>query len=118
MHRVTFSLLSSVSSSFSPLLQTHSCPLLCVMRAECHNDRALAPSSSVWWLVPREEEEEEEEAGLWSVLGGEVEQPLAQQGVVLFQVLYKVGLLFHHLLQAGALSEAGLSRQARDTEGV
>ncbi|TNN89615.1 hypothetical protein EYF80_000218 [Liparis tanakae] len=33
-----------------------------------------------------EEEEEEEEAGLWSVLSGEVEQPLAQQGVVLLQV--------------------------------
>lgn len=41
---------------------------------------------------------------LWSLLGGEVEQPLAQQIIVLFQVLYQVGLLLHHLLQIGALS--------------
>lgn len=51
------------------------------------------------WLVHKEEE-----AGLWSVLSGEVEQPLAQQRVVLFHVLYQVGLLLHHLLQTGALS--------------
>lgn len=57
---------------------------------------------SVWWLVHMEEEEEE--VGLWSVLSSKVEQPLAQQGVVLFQVLYQVGLLLHHLLQTGAFS--------------
>lgn len=39
-----------------------------------------------------------------SVLGGEVEQPLAQQIIVLFQVFYQVGLLLHHLLQIGTLS--------------
>lgn len=41
-----------------------------------------------------------------SVLGGEVEEPLAQQSVVLFQVLDQVGLLLHHFLQAGALPVA------------
>lgn len=39
-----------------------------------------------------------------SVLSSEVEQPLAEQSVVLFQVLDQVGLLLHHLLQVGALS--------------
>lgn len=58
-----------------------------------------------WWQVHREEEE----AWLWSVLSGEVEQPLAQQCVMLFQVLYQVSLLLHHLLQAGALSMANKS---------
>lgn len=62
---------------------------------ECSDDQVL---------VYRQEEEEEEEAGLRSVLSGEVEQPLAQQGVVLFQVLDQVGLLLHNLLQTGALS--------------
>lgn len=37
------------------------------------------------------------------MLGGEVEQPLAQLSVVLFQVLDQVSLLLHHFLQAGAL---------------
>lgn len=41
-----------------------------------------------------------------SVLGGEVEQPLAQQSVVLLQVLDQVGLLLHHFLQVGALPVA------------
>lgn len=35
------------------------------------------------------------------MLSGEAEQPLAEQSVVLFQVLYQVGLLLHHLLQIG-----------------
>ena len=39
-----------------------------------------------------------------SVLSGEVEQPRAEQSVVLFQVLDQVGLLLHHLLQTGTLS--------------
>lgn len=39
-----------------------------------------------------------------SVLSREVEQPLAEQSVVLFQVLDQVGLLLHHLLQVGTLS--------------
>lgn len=38
------------------------------------------------------------------MLCSEVEQPLAEQSVVLFQVLYQVGLLLHHLLQIGTLS--------------
>ena len=42
--------------------------------------------------------------GPGSVLGRLVEQPLAQQGVVLFQILYEVRLLLHHLLQTTALS--------------
>lgn len=54
-----------------------------------------------------------EEARLWSVLGGEVEQPLAQLSVVLFQVLDQVGLLLHHFLQTGALPVTD-----RSTEGL
>lgn len=46
----------------------------------------------------------EEEAKLWLVLCGEVEQPLAQYGVVLFQVLDQIGLFLHHLLQIRASS--------------
>lgn len=45
-------------------------------------------------------------ARLWSVLSSEVEQPLAEQRVALFQVLYQVSLLLHHILQTGALSVA------------
>lgn len=39
------------------------------------------------------------------MLGSEVEQPLTEQSVVLFQVLYQVGLLLHHLLQIGTLPD-------------
>lgn len=39
------------------------------------------------------------------MLSSEVEQPPAEQSVVLCQVLYQVGLLLHHLLQIGTLSE-------------
>lgn len=39
-----------------------------------------------------------------SVLSRQIEQPLAEQSVVLFQVLYQVGLLLHHFLQIGTLS--------------
>lgn len=48
-------------------------PLSFVWRDQGKNDLALAPRSSVKWLL-----HEEEEAELWSVLSGEVEQPLAQ----------------------------------------
>lgn len=85
------------------LSQTHRPPpsfLLCVQRVERLGD--LAPA--------HREEEEEEEAGLRSVLSGEVEQPLAQQGVVLFQVLDQVGLFLHHLVQVGALSVTQTTR--------
>lgn len=54
-----------------------------------------------------------EEAQLRSVLGGDVEQPLAQLSIVLFQVLDQVGLLLHHFLQTGALPVTN-----RSTEGL
>lgn len=38
------------------------------------------------------------------MLSSQIEQPLAEQSVVLLQVLYQVGLLLHHFLQIGTLS--------------
>lgn len=64
------------------------------------NDQALFPPEC--WRVSSSAIEEE--AKLWLVLCGEVEQPLAQYGVVLFQVLDQICLFLHHLLQIRASS--------------
>lgn len=64
------------------------------------NDQALFPPEC--WRVSSSGIEEE--AKLWLVLCGEVEQPLAQYGVVLFQVLDQICLFLHHLLQIRASS--------------
>lgn len=78
------------------------------------NDQALFPPER--WRVSSSGIEEE--IKLWLVLCGEVEQPLAQYGVVLFQVLDQISLFLHHLLQIRASSEARLSRCVGDAVGV
>lgn len=62
-----FSLLSSVSNSFSPQILSQSIKVITII-PECKRVS----------LEGRAEEKEEEEAGLWLMLSGEVEQPLAQ----------------------------------------